>query len=85
VSFRYFYNKNIEVDFYLPEQQTAIQACYSFSDPDTRKCEINALLQISKNQQITKLLMITKDEEEIIAENAIQIEVLPVWKWLMNT
>ena len=80
----FFYNKNVEVDFFLPEQQTAIQVCYSLSDPDTRKREINALQQISKYWQISKHLIITKDEEETITEDTIQIEVVPVWKWLLN-
>jgi predicted AAA+ superfamily ATPase len=66
------------------EQQTAIQACYSLIDPDTRKREVNALLQISKQWQITKHLIITKDEEETITDNAIRIEVIPVWKWLLS-
>ena len=68
----------------VPRQQMAIQACYSLSDTDTRKREVNALLQISKHWQITKHLIITKDEEETITEDAIQIEVVPVWKWLLN-
>ncbi|MCL2649798.1 MAG: ATP-binding protein [Candidatus Azobacteroides sp.] len=80
----FFYNKNVEVDFFLPEQQMAIQACYSLSDTDTRKREVNALLQVSKQWQITKLLIITKDDGEIIVEDAVQIEVVPIWKWLLN-
>jgi predicted AAA+ superfamily ATPase len=79
----FFYNKNIEVDFFLPEEQTAIQVCYSLSDPDTRKREVNALLQISKHWGITKYLIITKDEEETIIEDRVQIEVIPIWKWLL--
>lgn len=81
----FFYNKNIEIDFFLPEHQTAIQVCYSLSDPDTRKREVNALIQISKQWKIIKRLIITKDEEETITEDAIQIKVIPVWKWLLNT
>jgi len=80
----FFYNKNIEVDFFLPEQQIAIQACYSLGDPDTRKREVNALLQISKQWKFSKYLIITKDEEETIIEGTTQIEVIPVWKWLLN-
>jgi len=60
------------------------QVCYSLNDTDTRKREVNALSQISKQWKLTKYLIITKDEEETITEDAIQIEVIPVWKWLLN-
>jgi len=79
----FFYNKNVEIDFFIPEQQMAIQVCYSLSDINTRKREVNALLQISKYWKITKHLIITKDEEDTIAEDGIQIEVIPLWKWLL--
>ena len=28
----YYYSKNVEVDFYLPDEHTAIQACYNMSE-----------------------------------------------------
>ncbi|GHT07322.1 ATPase [Bacteroidia bacterium] len=80
----YFFNDNYEVDFFLPEQQTAIQVSYSLNDIETRKREINALLQMSKRQEIKKHLIITKDEEDTICTENIEIEVIPVWKWLLN-
>ncbi|MDR2148700.1 MAG: ATP-binding protein [Tannerella sp.] len=78
----FFYNKNVEVDFLLPERQMAIQACYSLHDSDTRKREINALILISKHLKMKRYLIITKDEEETITAEGIVIEVIPVWKWL---
>ncbi len=82
----YFYNKNIEVDFYQPEAKMAVQVCYSLNaDFDTRKREIGALLQIAKRFEIEKLLIITKDEEETIIEDSIEIQVVPIWKWLLSS
>jgi predicted AAA+ superfamily ATPase len=78
----YYYHNGVEVDFVVPEQKMAIQVSYSIRDFDTRKREINGLLQIAKRQDIEKFLIITKDEEEIINENGIEIQVIPVWKWL---
>jgi predicted AAA+ superfamily ATPase len=80
----FFYNKGIEVDFYLPDIYTAIQVCYSLRDLDTRKREISALLQLSKRVDVKRYLIITKDEEETITESGIEIEVIPVWKWLLK-
>lgn len=56
----YFYNKGIEVDFYIPEIATAIQVSYSLENSDgTFDREVNALLKISKVLECDKLLIIT--------------------------
>jgi len=82
----YFYNKGIEVDFYIPDTYTAIQACYN---PDnnvgTYDREVKALLKISEVLECRKLQIITRDTEERMLEiNDKVIEVVPVWKWLLN-
>ena len=81
----YFYHRGIEVDFYVSEAQLAVQVCYSLQDPETRKREVGALIKMSKQMDIKKMIIITKDEEEILSEQGITIEVIPVWKWLMKT
>jgi len=80
----YFYHNGIEIDFYIPETQCAIQVCYSIRDIATRKREINALLQLAKRLEVKKMLIITREEEEIISENEVVIEVIPIWKWLLT-
>jgi len=80
----YFYHNGVEVDFYVPEIQLAVQACYSLNESETtRKREINALLQLAKRTEVKKMLIVTKDEENSISENGVAIEVVPIWKWLM--
>ena len=80
----YFYHNGVEVDFYIPETQLAVQVCYRLNDTETtRKREVNALLQFAKYAEIKKMLIITKDEENIIFENGMEIEVIPIWKWLL--
>ncbi|MDP3433418.1 MAG: ATP-binding protein [Bacteroidota bacterium] len=78
----YFYHHGIEVDFYIPDVQLAVQVCYSLQDPETRKREINALLKMSKRIEVIRWIIITKDEEDTISEQGIRIEVIPAWKWL---
>jgi len=80
----YFYHNGIEVDFYVAENQMAIQACYSLHDIETRKREINALAQLAKRMEIKKMLIITRDEERTISENGLNIEVVSIWKWLLS-
>ena len=78
----YFYHNGIEVDFYIPEIQLAVQVCYSLQDSETRKREMNALVKGSKRIDVKKWNIITKDEEEMISEQGIIIELIPAWKWL---
>ena len=80
----YYYNQNIEVDFYVPEEGLAIQASFSLEDMDTRKREVAALIALNKVYPIRKSIIITYDEEEIIEEDGVTIEVIPIWKWLIE-
>lgn len=81
----YFYNKGIEVDFYIPEIATAIQVSYSLDNGDgTFDREVNALLKISKVLECNKLLIITRDEERVLDVEDKSIEVIPAWKWLLE-
>ncbi len=81
----YFYNHNIEVDFYLPGDKTAIQVAYSIKDYDTRKREVEALSKLSERLEVDQMLIITKDEEDEIELNTgKKISVIPIRKWLMQ-
>lgn len=81
----YYYHNGVEVDFVVPDKKLAIQTAYSLADFDTRKREITALGKLAKQMEIDKMLIITKDEEDTITEQGIVIQVIPVWKWLLNT
>jgi predicted AAA+ superfamily ATPase len=80
----FYYHNGVEVDFVVPEQKLAVQVCYSLNDFETRKREIGALVQISKRFEIERFLLVTKDEEETILEQGIEIQVISVWKWLLD-
>ena len=80
----YFYNKNVEVDFYVPEQDWLIQVSYSLSDYDTYQREIGALLKVDKLLGAKRRTVITYSEEKAIKEKDIEIEVIPLWKWLLE-
>ena len=82
----YFYNKNVEVDFYIPEENYAVQVSYSIHDEETRRRETSALIKLNDFLPLNKLLIITFDEEESIpiSDNK-TIEVVPAWKWLIES
>lgn len=81
----YFYNQTIEVDFYIPEDHTAIQVCYNLDNGEgTLDREVKALLKMTEIVECDNLLIITRDTERTLEINGKTIEVIPVWKWLKN-
>ncbi len=78
----YFYYHGIEVDFYVLDVQLAVQVCYNLNDGDTRKREVCSLIKMSKQIEVKKMLIITRDEEGTLVEEGREIEIVPVWKWL---
>lgn len=80
----YYYNKNVEVDFYIPDDAIAIQASYSIQNTETKVREVSALIALNKLYPLKRAIIITYDEEEIIEESNLTIEVIPIWKWLLR-
>ena len=81
----YFYNRNIEIDFYIPEAKTAIQACYNMASPETFKRETEALTKASSVlPDCERLLILTNDEERTLTVAEKVISVIPLWKWLLQ-
>jgi predicted AAA+ superfamily ATPase len=81
----YFYHNSVEVDFYVSDIQLAVQVCYNLNETETtRQREVHALIQFAKVIETKKMLIITKNEENIIIENGMEIEVIPIWKWLLQ-
>ena len=78
----YFYYHGIEVDFYVLDVQLAVQVCYNLNDGDIRKREVCSLIKMSKQIEVKKMLIITRDEEGTLVEEGREIEIVPVWKWL---
>lgn len=80
----FYYLYNIEVDFYIPEIQTGIQVCYTLQDENTYNREVQALVKLKQQHPLQKMLIVTRDEERTITlEDGNEIEVIPVWKWLL--
>ena len=80
-----YYNKNIEVDFCVPEQQTAIQVTHALDDPATADRETSALEKFIKAFPNYHPLIITRHTDTTIQRNNITINVTPAWKWLMES
>lgn len=80
----YFYNTNVEVDFYVPEEELAVQVSYSLEDETTRKREVDALSKLPAVYPCKRRVIITYDEENTITDKLGDIEIIPCWKWLLD-
>lgn len=80
----FFYNVNVEVDFYVPEDELAIQVSYSIADPETEKREKEPLEKLPGVHPCRRRVIITYDEERTLADKHGTIEVIPCWKWLLD-
>lgn len=80
----YFYNKEVELDFYLPEIGKGIQACYSIHSPETLNREVKALTRFHGLYGLKEAEIVTYSEERIIETPGLTIRVLPLAKWLLS-
>lgn len=81
----YYYNKNVEVDFCVPNDGLLIQASYRMIDEATRNRVIGALQKLSKFIKPQRCIIVTYDQEEIVQSNDldVQIEVIPAYKFML--
>ncbi len=79
----YYYQRNIEVDFLLPQSATAIQVSWTILDDSTLQREVAALEKLNKFIPQRRNLIIIYNEEQTIHRGSLTIEVLPIWKWLL--
>ncbi len=80
----YFWNsKNAEVDFVVPEEQLALQVSYSLADADTFKRETDGLIKLHSVQPVSKMMVVTMEEVDIVEKDGFHIDIVPLWKWLL--
>ena len=81
----FFYNEKVEVDFYIPETKLAIQVSYSITkSQETFDREVDALKKLPKVLPCEQRIILTYEEATTIVDNFGTIEVIPIWKWLLD-
>jgi len=80
----YFYNANVKIDFYVPEEELAIQVAYSIADERTKTREVGDLTKLPNIYPCHRRIIITYDEDNTITDAHGSIEVIPCWKWLLD-
>jgi uncharacterized protein len=80
----YYWSRTQEVDFYVPDENYAVQASCNLADYETREREISALVALNKEHPLSKAQIISLEEETQILRDGLAIEVIPAWKWLLS-
>jgi len=63
----------------------AVQVSLTLEENDTRKREIDGLLDAYKDLKVKNFLIITEDEEGEEKAGDTKIKITPLWKWLLPT
>lgn len=81
----FYFENNVEIDFYVPEAKLAIQVSMQVLDNiDTREREMGAFVKLRSYIDDAACLLITNSEEAELECEGINISVVPVWKWLLQ-
>lgn len=80
----YLKGQNIDADFYIEESGEVIQVAYSVSNISSDR-ETRALAEAAKTlKEAKRFIIITYEEEKELTVDGVLIEVIPVWKWLLQ-
>ena len=75
----------LDIDFYLPYEQILMQFSYSL-DQNSRAREVNALVKAGRLMpDIIRFQILTFSESGTIEAGDISIEVMPVWRWFLES
>lgn len=75
----------LDIDFYLPDEQILMQVSYSLNQ-NSREREVNALVKAGRLMpDVRRFQILTFSESGTIEAGDISIEVMPVWRWLLES
>ncbi len=80
----YYYNKEVEIDFYIPYEKKGIQSCFSLKDKSTFEREVNALVKFHELYGLNEAEIITFSEDMEFNVKGLDIKVKPLARWLLE-
>lgn len=76
----------IDVDFYIPQEDAAVQVCLVLDEGDFDR-ETSSLVALASDERLApkRLVIVTlSDDERIIEVGGAKIEVMPLYRWLLR-
>lgn len=83
----HYYKGKKECDFVVVEYDKVtrlIQVSYQMGDEETRKREVDGLLEAAQATGCRKLTIVTMETETEWKEQDMSIHVVPAWKWMLS-
>ena len=82
----FYYKGKQEVDFCFETHKgiQLINVSYDLSNRDTKEREINGLCEAMEALSVKESLLITNNLEENIETSSGKIQIMPLYKWLLN-
>lgn len=83
----FYYQGSKECDFVVQSEDSIkelIQVCWDISDADTKKRELDGILEAAKVTDCNNLYIITHSTEESITINEQTIHIIPAYKWMLG-
>lgn len=83
----YFHKEKKECDFILREGNQiiqAIQVAKTLENPETKKREIEGLIEAMNTYRLREGVILTENEQDSIKMDGFVIAVIPIWKWLLE-
>lgn len=82
----YYFKEKGECDFVIKNGNSiseAIQVCYDLN-LDNQQREINGLTEAMLSLSLNEGKILTFDQEDHFTRDGFQVQVIPVWKWLLE-
>ncbi|WP_167911517.1 ATP-binding protein [Thermococcus sp. 21S7] len=82
----YYSDGKNEVDFVVregPHIRELIQVTYELNAANYER-EVKGLIRTAKRLEVSKLTIVTMEDEELLKEGNLTVEVLPIWKFLLR-
>jgi len=81
----YYFKEKQEVDLYVrTDKEYLVNVSYAIEDEKTLTREINALKEGMRYFKLDRAYLVTAQRDELIEVDEGVIEVVPMWKWLLQ-
>lgn len=81
----FYFEEDVECDFVVEKDNKFLpyQVCYELNN-DNMEREIKGLITCCKRVNAKRGIIVTYDQEEIRKIDNVEVEIIPVWKWLLK-
>jgi len=82
----YYWAGKQETDFVYETKDgiRLVNVCYDLSNAETKTREINSLMEAMQQHNTSHATLITMEMEELVGIDNKNINIIPLWKWLIN-